>query len=209
MFEALFILTTIDTGTRVGRFLVQEFLGYAFPKFEKTAWLPGTVLSTLVVVGAWAYFILTGSVSQIWPMFGIANQLLAAVALAVGTTVILKSGRRKAALATLLRWPSCRSPRSTPGSSRSATTSCRSRASPGWRSPAARRGTHGDPDRLRARDSGRVRGSGSGSLRGPPLAAELAAAPAGDGRTCRAAAADAPLSSWRGDRRSELFLVSS
>jgi carbon starvation protein len=102
MFEALFILTTIDTGTRVGRFLVQEFLGYAFPRFEKTSWLPGTVLSTLFVVGAWAYFILTGSVSQIWPMFGIANQLLAAVALAVGTTVILKSGRRKAALATLL-----------------------------------------------------------------------------------------------------------
>jgi carbon starvation protein len=102
MFEALFILTTIDTGTRVGRFLVQEFLGYASPKFEKTGWLPGTILSTLFVVGAWSYFILTGSVSQIWPMFGIANQLLAAVALSVGTTVILKSGRRKAALATFL-----------------------------------------------------------------------------------------------------------
>jgi len=102
MFEALFILTTIDTGTRVGRFLVQEFLGYAFPKFEKTDWLPGTIVSTLAVVVAWSYFILTGSISQIWPMFGIANQLLAAVALAVGTTVILKSGRRKAALATLV-----------------------------------------------------------------------------------------------------------
>jgi len=102
MFEALFILTTIDTGTRVGRFLVQEFLGYSFPKFEKTDWVPGTILSTLLVVGAWGYFILTGSISQIWPMFGIANQLLAAVALSVGTTVILKSGRRKAALATLL-----------------------------------------------------------------------------------------------------------
>jgi carbon starvation protein len=102
MFEALFILTTIDTGTRVGRFLVQEFLGYAFPKFEKTDWLPGTLLATILVVGAWSYFILTGSISQIWPMFGIANQLLAAVALAVGTTVILHLGKRRAALATLV-----------------------------------------------------------------------------------------------------------
>jgi carbon starvation protein len=102
MFEALFILTTIDTGTRVGRFLVQEFLGYAFPKFEKTDWLPGTLLATLLVVAGWSYFILTGSISQIWPMFGIANQLLAAVALAVGTTVILHLGRRRAALATIV-----------------------------------------------------------------------------------------------------------
>jgi carbon starvation protein len=102
MFEALFILTTIDTGTRVGRFLVQEFLGRLFPKFERSDWLPGTLLSTFLVVAGWSYFILTGSISQIWPMFGIANQLLAAVALAVGTTVILKSGRRRAALATLV-----------------------------------------------------------------------------------------------------------
>ncbi len=102
MFEALFILTTIDTGTRVARFLVQEFLGYAFPRFEKTDWLPGTLLATLLVVVAWTYFILTGSISQIWPMFGIANQLLAAVALAVGTTVILHLGKRRAALATIV-----------------------------------------------------------------------------------------------------------
>ncbi len=102
MFEALFILTTIDTGTRVGRFLVQEFLGLAFPKFEKTDWLPGTLVATLLVVGGWTYFILTGSISQIWPMFGIANQLLAAIALSIGTTVILKSGRTRAALVTLV-----------------------------------------------------------------------------------------------------------
>ena len=102
MFEALFILTTIDTGTRVGRFLVQEFLGRVFPKFEKSDWLPGTIVSTALVVAGWTYFILTGSVSQIWPMFGIANQLLAVVALAVGSTVILKSGRRWAALTTLV-----------------------------------------------------------------------------------------------------------
>jgi carbon starvation protein len=102
MFEALFILTTIDTGTRVGRFLVQEMAGRVSPKFERTDWLPGTLLSTLLVCSGWTYFILTGSISQIWPMFGIANQLLAAIALAVGTTVILKSGRARYAWVTLV-----------------------------------------------------------------------------------------------------------
>ncbi len=101
MFEALFILTTIDTGTRVARFLVQEFLGRAWKPLENTSWLPGTLLSTLVVVVGWSYFILTGSISQIWPMFGIANQLLAAVALCVGTSVIVNSGRARYAWVTL------------------------------------------------------------------------------------------------------------
>jgi carbon starvation protein len=101
MFEALFILTTIDTGTRVARFLVQEFLGRAWQPFENTSWMPGTLLSTFLVVAGWSYFILTGSISQIWPMFGIANQLLAAVALCVGTSVILNSGRARYAWVTL------------------------------------------------------------------------------------------------------------
>jgi len=101
MFEALFILTTIDTGTRVARFMVQEFVGRAWPRFEVTSWLPGTLVSTLAVVTAWSYFILKGSISQIWPMFGIANQLLAAVALCVGTSVILNSGRVKYAWTTM------------------------------------------------------------------------------------------------------------
>jgi carbon starvation protein len=101
MFEALFILTTIDTGTRVARFMVQEFLGRAWKPFEDTSWLPGALASTTLVVVAWAYFILTGSISQIWPMFGIANQLLAAVALCVGTTVILNAGRVKYAWTTM------------------------------------------------------------------------------------------------------------
>ena len=101
MFEALFILTTIDTGTRVARFMVQEFLGRAWKPFENTSWLPGTLISTFAVVFAWSYFILTGSISQIWPMFGIANQLLAAVALCVGTAVILNSGRVKYAWTTM------------------------------------------------------------------------------------------------------------
>jgi carbon starvation protein len=102
MFEALFILTTIDTGTRVGRFLVQEFVGRAWPKFEQTSWLPGALLSTGAVVFAWTYFIRNNSISQIWPMFGIANQLLAALALCVGTTVIVNAGRLKYAWTTML-----------------------------------------------------------------------------------------------------------
>jgi carbon starvation protein len=101
MFEALFILTTIDTGTRVARFLVQEFIGRAYKSFERPDWLPGSLLSTGLVVVGWSYFIYTGSISTIWPMFGIANQLLAVVALAVGTTTIINSGRAKYAWVTI------------------------------------------------------------------------------------------------------------
>ena len=102
MFEALFILTTIDTGTRVARFLVQEFLGRFYAPMGRQEWLPGSVVSTLMVVSAWAYFIWTGSISTIWPMFGIANQLLAAVALAVGTTIIINTGKVRYAWVTLV-----------------------------------------------------------------------------------------------------------
>jgi carbon starvation protein len=101
MFEALFILTTIDTGTRVARFLVQEFLGRFQPRFGRTEWMPGTIVSTALVVLAWAYFIHTGSIGTIWPMFGTANQLLAVLALAVGTTVLLRWGRRRYVWVTL------------------------------------------------------------------------------------------------------------
>ena len=102
MFEALFILTTIDTGTRIARFLLQEALGKVIPKFEKTDWLPGAVLSTLIVTVGWAGLVATGSISTIWPMFGIANQLLAVLALALVTTLLVNSGRAKYAWVTLL-----------------------------------------------------------------------------------------------------------
>jgi carbon starvation protein len=102
MFEALFILTTIDTGTRVARFLVQEFLGKFAKPLERTDWMPGTIFSSLLVVTAWGYFIYTGNISTIWPMFGIANQLLAAVSLCIGTTVIINMGRARYAWVTLL-----------------------------------------------------------------------------------------------------------
>ena len=100
MFEALFILTTIDAGTRVGRFLLQEFVGRAWKPFARPHWLPGSLSSTSLMVLAWAYFIWTGSINTIWPMFGIANQLLAAVALAVGTTILINIGRAKYAWVT-------------------------------------------------------------------------------------------------------------
>ncbi len=102
MFEALFILTTIDTGTRVGRFVMQEFLAHFHPKFEKTDWFPGAVISSALIVGGWGYFIYTGSIQTIWPMFGISNQLLAAIALCIGTTFLLESGKGKYVWVTLI-----------------------------------------------------------------------------------------------------------
>jgi carbon starvation protein len=102
MFEALFILTTIDAGTRVARFLVQEFFGRFYKPFERPDWMPGAIASTGLVVVAWAYFIWTGSVSTIWPMFGISNQLLACVALAIGTTILINLGRARYAWVTIV-----------------------------------------------------------------------------------------------------------
>jgi len=96
MFEALFILTTIDTGTRVGRFLLQEALGRRWPRLGDTSWPPAAMLASGLLVVGWSYFILNGSIATIWPMFGIANQLLASVALAVGTTILLREARRPA-----------------------------------------------------------------------------------------------------------------
>jgi carbon starvation protein len=102
MFEALFILTTIDAGTRVARFVVQEFMGRAWKSFERSDSIPGNVIATTLVVVSWAYFIWTGNVSTIWPMFGTANQMLAAVALAVATSAIINSGKARYAWVTLV-----------------------------------------------------------------------------------------------------------
>jgi carbon starvation protein len=102
MFEALFILTTIDTGTRIARFLLQEAMGRAHPRFAQTDWLPGAVLSTLIVTAGWAGLIATGSIETIWPMFGIANQLLVVIALSLVTTVLVATGRGRYAWVTLL-----------------------------------------------------------------------------------------------------------
>ena len=101
MFEALFILTTVDTGTRVARFLVQEFGGRLHPKMGQTNWMPGTLLSTLIVCLAWGYFVWTGSIATIWPMLGISNQLLACIALCAGTTMLINNGKARYAWVTL------------------------------------------------------------------------------------------------------------
>jgi carbon starvation protein len=102
LFEALFILTTIDAGTRVARFLVQETFGRVREPWGRTDWMPGTLVATALVVGGWSAFIWTGSISTIWPLFGIANQLLASIALVIGTTLITRSGRAQYAWITLL-----------------------------------------------------------------------------------------------------------
>jgi carbon starvation protein len=100
MFEALFILTTIDTGTRVARYVLQELLGKVKPRFADNAWVPGNVVTTSVVVLAWGYLIYTGSISTLWPLFGTGNQLLATLALAVGTTFLVNMGKARYAWIT-------------------------------------------------------------------------------------------------------------
>jgi carbon starvation protein len=96
MFEALFILTTIDTGTRIGRFLLQEVMGKTIGEpWGRTDWWPGAILSTLVIVAGWAYFINANSMAVIWPMFGVANQMLAVIALAVVSAYLVNVGRAR------------------------------------------------------------------------------------------------------------------
>lgn len=105
MFEALFILTTIDAGTRVSRYVLQELLGKVHKPFGATAWLPGNIITSLVVVLGWSYLIYTGSISTLWPLFGTGNQLLATIALAVTTTFLVNMGKARYALITAL--PMC------------------------------------------------------------------------------------------------------
>ncbi|MCK9197308.1 MAG: hypothetical protein M0P16_10035 [Syntrophales bacterium] len=102
MFEAVFILTAVDAGTRVGRFLLQEMFGKIYPKFAETHWIPGILITGVIFTSAWGYLFYTGDIATIWPLFGMSNQLLASSGLIIVTTMLIRLERKKYAWVTAI-----------------------------------------------------------------------------------------------------------
>jgi carbon starvation protein len=102
MFEAVFILTAVDTGTRVGRFFLQEMIGRFIPKFTEKGWIPGIIVTSAIFTFAWGYLVYTGDITTIWPLFGMSNQLLASCGLIIGTTIIIRIGKARYAWITAI-----------------------------------------------------------------------------------------------------------
>jgi carbon starvation protein len=100
-FQALFILTLIDAGTRAGRYLLQEIGGTFYAPMKNTTWLPGVMLTSGLVCGGWGYLLYGGNISTIWPLFGVNNQLLGAISLTICTTILIRMGKRKYSWITL------------------------------------------------------------------------------------------------------------
>ncbi|MEE3441547.1 MAG: carbon starvation CstA 5TM domain-containing protein, partial [Megasphaera elsdenii] len=104
MFEALFIMTIIDAGTRVGRYMLQELVGHVWPKFGDPNWKPGAIVASALICAAWGYLVLNGNLSTIWPIFGVSNQLLAIIALSISSVVICSMGKARYLWVTGLPW---------------------------------------------------------------------------------------------------------
>ena len=104
MFEALFIMTILDAGTRVGRYMLQELVGRAIPKFADPHWLPGALIASALISGAWGYIVLQGNLSTIWPIFGVSNQLLAIITLAISSVVLCNMGKARYVWVTAVPW---------------------------------------------------------------------------------------------------------
>ena len=108
MFEAVFILTAVDSGTRVSRYLIQDFFGEFCPPLKRIDWMPGAIGANVLACVMWGYLLMSGDIGSVWALFGVSNQLMASVGLIIGATIILRlASKRRYMLTCLIRWPTC------------------------------------------------------------------------------------------------------